>query len=476
MQINEAFRRIVVGHLRLLLVCVLAGAAVALFVGVKTTGDFRASSRVQASSETVGSDTEADSVLNRVRGVATSPDIVAAALKAADITGRSAENVAAHEVSVTRLGSSAVVDIAITDHDRDTAIALATAVADQVVGFLRGPGSLPSQSLLDKLGTQQQQLYSQRSDLVAQLAATQDPTKTAPLSAQISTIDQQLADIAATVRQLQVAAATDSSATVISHASDATRSRSDLVLRGVLGTAAGLVLGLLLAALVETVRPRVADARAFARELDVPMLGHMIAVSGPTPAERREAQMVTPATRRRPWSPRHWEADRSATLNLLRAADKAGADRIAVITAGTSVDVDRAAKCLNEQFAEFAPNNAHPESDTNGNSKSIKPAAWPTGDAMAELSRARGTSAITAATMLWTPAVAHELVRPRKVPTVVAFDAVEPGSATSSTSSDALVVIAAPLASHDALRGIADTATATGWPLLGVLHIGRGGR
>ncbi len=106
MDINEAFRRIVAGHLRLitgfLLIPVLAVVALA---GTSGHG-YLASARIQAATTSIGSETEADALLNRVVGVATSTTIVDQALHTAKIANRSAADVA-REVTVSRLGASA---------------------------------------------------------------------------------------------------------------------------------------------------------------------------------------------------------------------------------------------------------------------------------------------------------------------------------------------------------------------------------
>jgi capsular polysaccharide biosynthesis protein len=466
MQINEAFRRIVIGHLRLLIACILLGAAAVVLIGAKGTTGYRASARVQASSETVGSDTEADSVLNRVRGVATSPDIVAAALRAAKISDRSAQHVAAHEVTVDRLGSSAVVDIAVTDKDPRIAVSLATAVANQVVEFLRGPGSLPSQALLKQLDQQQQDLYQQRSDLVSKLGGTQDPTKTAPLSAQISTIDQQLADIASTVRQLQVTAATDSSATVISTAADPVVAKADRVLRAGLGTAAGLLAGLLISALIEVVRPRVADARCFGQELGVPLLGRVEARTVEFPATAAPGGTLTRPTRKRTF-----RADTAGLVALLQAAERTAAGRLVLVGAGTQVDECALAEALNTQLAATGdgrplpgPVNGHNRTH-NGERTGLSPhPAMP----------ATGGDAWTVtATKLWMPGTDVHARQAKRIPGVIALQEL---TEHPSGERQAVVVVAAPLAPYDSLRRVSDLATATGWPVLGVFSIGRGVR
>src|SRR6185312_15632912 len=108
--------------------------------------------------------------------------------------------------------------ISVTDRRQNVATALASALATAVVDFLTGPGSVRTGPLTDELTATQSSLYAQRKALVASLAALPAKTQSAELTAELSTLDQQLADVSATLRQLQVAAVTDSSATLISGA------------------------------------------------------------------------------------------------------------------------------------------------------------------------------------------------------------------------------------------------------------------
>jgi capsular polysaccharide biosynthesis protein len=128
MEMNEAFRRIVVGHRRLLLIFALAPLLAVALITVSFHPGYAASARIQQSSVKVGSDTEADSVVNQVRGIATSTTAINQALTAAGVNDRRASDVAG-EVTVTQFGASPVLDITVTDSRPEVATRVATTLA-----------------------------------------------------------------------------------------------------------------------------------------------------------------------------------------------------------------------------------------------------------------------------------------------------------------------------------------------------------
>lgn len=113
MEMNETLRRIVVGYRRLLLLAMAPLRAVAVLTAMAHPSCL-ASVRIQQSSTKVGSDTEADSVVNHVRGVATKPTAINWALQAVGVNERPASQVAG-EVTVARFGASPVLDLAVND-------------------------------------------------------------------------------------------------------------------------------------------------------------------------------------------------------------------------------------------------------------------------------------------------------------------------------------------------------------------------
>lgn len=276
MELNEAVRRTFTGHWRLLACFVAVPLLIVAVLHIAAGPAYVASGRIQASSTPPGTDTEADAVLNRVAGIATSPSVINDALRQAGITTRNADQVAGGEVAVSRLGSSAVFNLTVTDPDPQIATGLAAALAAQVVTFLNGSGDPRATALIAQLTDQQRSLLAQRQQVAAQLALASGALQTANLSAQLTTLDQQLGDVGSTLRQLQsTMLSTGGSAAVISLPAPATPAPSRLATDLGLAGLAGLVAGLLVATLLELVRPRVAGGRDFARELDTGYLGRL---------------------------------------------------------------------------------------------------------------------------------------------------------------------------------------------------------
>jgi capsular polysaccharide biosynthesis protein len=452
MQINDAFQRIVAGHAKLLAVFVVLPVLVIALLSLGHQTDYVASARIQASSSTNGSDTEADSVLNRVKGVATSTAVVGQAINAAHITGRSPVKVAA-EVNVTRLGSSTVLDISVTDQRQNVATALATALAAQVVDFLTGPGSVRSGPLTDQLAASQQSLYAQRKALVASLAGARSTTQSAELTAELSTLDQQLADLSSTLRQLQVAAVTDSSATVISGAAPAKPTASKTNLDLVLAAFAGAVLGLIVASVLEVIRPRVSNARAYSRELDVPLLGRL---------DLARPHAVRTVLR---------HASAHANLHTLVLVSDSTADRLADVARVLTGDDDDAVPVPAASSNGVSSNGVSSNGvSSNGVSSNGVSSNGHGGPRASSAKRPEGSSTLTL-TRQWAQSAVdlapHATTTAPQVTTMAELDGNEVSDGRG------LLVVVTPLVSYESLRRVADLSGATGWPVVGVLSARR---
>ncbi len=452
MGLSEPYRCIVSGHWRLITWFVLLPIAAVAALGSTASTKFVATARIQASSATLGSDTEADSLLNRVKGVATSTSVVAQAMRTAHISGRDAAEVAG-EVSVTRLGSSTVMDISVTDRRQGVARDLAGVLATRVVEFMGGQGSSALQKLVSSLNAEQQRLLARRQKIVATLSAPAKSTDTPVLSAQLSNIDQQTADIAATLRQVQVTLATGSSASVISTPATAKPATDSPTVRLVLVGIAGLAAGLLVAALLEMLRPRLADAHAVARELEAPVLGSLSDERGP----------AGPGSARRWWARPSAagaagpESDLAA-IAIRRAAVSAQLRHVALIGASTGADLVELAEVLDAKQATTArpaPTEARP----NGRSSATT---------MPSESRPhRGGSRQTATATAVKPLAQAAPWRPVRVV------AVTEAGGRSDDELLGLLVVAHDLTPMKAVRRVRDLSVATGWPVIGVLDAGR---
>ncbi|MDP9093373.1 MAG: hypothetical protein M3N95_10665 [Actinomycetota bacterium] len=445
MELNEVFRRIVVGHLRLVVVAVVVPLAVLFATRPSGSVSYVATARLQASSATIGSTTEADSVLNRVKGIATSTAIIEQARLAARIGGRDAVSLS-REISVTLLGSSAITDISVTDRSATTAQALSSALTTAVVGFISQQGGR-QQALVAELEANQTRLYGQRQKLVQAQAGAGGQPGSVVTTAQLSTVDQELADLSATLRQLQVASVIDSSASVISLAYSATRVHSTFWTKIILGVIAGLVTGLLAAALVEVARPRIADGRAFARELDVPVLGNWRPAQTRGSWARRWLRWLgrlEPHVRDRTFSLLTMASDTETLVAIRRGAASLKVNTLVLVGERNSPDVAELATRMTDQLR------GRQAGSLNGRAK-----ATPVGSS--------ATTAEAGALLTLAPSITAGADKTLNVLRLADIQDLDPDDAC------ALLVVARSLTPYSRLQWIRDLARTTGWPILGVL-------
>lgn len=442
MEINEAFRRIVLGHRWLLVASVLVAlvAVAGLYAFAPTR--YVASARVQESSANVGTDIEADSVVNHVRGIATSPAVVGQALRRAGIHGRSPMAVGMHDITVTAFGSSPVLDLSVSDANPRVAQDLTNSLARITVDTLGGQQDARKRQLEAQVKSQQEQLYKQRKVLLTSLAGTATPARIASLSAQLNTVDQQLADIASTLRQLAMPDPTDGSAMFISPAQEALPVHRNLVTDLVLAALAGLVAGLLAASLIEVAHPKVARVPTLARDLGVPFLGDIAVLPG-AEADRRVHQST------------------ESLVALEGAAARCKAQTIVVVGCGARVAVESTILAvihsLRNALAATPTQNGFAGTDVSAHQPWT---SGPSSDA-SEPERAPKVSLLETQSELPT---ASAVVDVRSL-------TMSSGLAQAPGGRHALLILAsAPIPQSDVDRVVA-LSSATGWPVLGVLAL-----
>ncbi|NIH83910.1 hypothetical protein [Amycolatopsis granulosa] len=431
MELNEALRRTFAGHWRLLVCAVALPLLVVAALQALAVPAYVATSRIQASSTPPSTDTEADAVLNRVAGIATSPSVVNDALRQAGITNRNADQVAGNEVAVTRLGSSAVFNVSITDPSPQVATGLAGALGNQLVTFLNGTGDPRAAGLITQLTNQQRDLLAQRQQVAARLAAGGSALDTANLSAQLSTLDQQLNDIGATLRQLQSTVLTNGgSAAAISLAGPAVRAPSRLATDLGLAGIAGLVAGLLLATGLEMLRPRVSGGRDVARELGTVHLGRL--------ARPRDGDGAPPV-------------DDVTLVGLRETLTRTGTDRVVVAGPLPAPRLSAIAAELSSRLSIDRNNGDEPAA---ADGVPGAPGVAPQPEALAGHGR----------TATFQPVLElrrnHQAIEVRALPEI--------GTA-ADTAHSGLLFVTPDFMLHREVHGLRTLTAATGWPVLGVL-------
>jgi capsular polysaccharide biosynthesis protein len=290
MELTEAGRRIFGQHRRLIFVCVLCvllgiGMASLARGGAKT---YTASARLVLDTQDPQTRSEATSIVDTAKAIGTSPFQVRAALRDAHVSNRDPLDFAKNHVSIGGLGTSAVLQLSVSDRDPRVATAVANALAARVI---RARLSISSGELQQVLGSLDQRIE----------ALT---TKTANLDSQIDSLSAQLAiagsGYAADALRARRDAATRSRDSLSQQrsvleaervsliSSDALRPKPSIIspatvpthangshwlTYAVLGTLLGLLLGVGVAGLMEMFRPTLVGGDILARELDTPLLG-----------------------------------------------------------------------------------------------------------------------------------------------------------------------------------------------------------
>ena len=130
--LQDIARRTVGQHRWVILALVLIGAAIA---GIAHGGaqTYTATTRVVLDTPDPTDRNEAIAISDTVQAIATSPTLVRAAVRTAHIKDRDPLNIAEHHVSVTGLGSSAIVSLSASDANPGIAAALANAISQRVI-------------------------------------------------------------------------------------------------------------------------------------------------------------------------------------------------------------------------------------------------------------------------------------------------------------------------------------------------------
>jgi hypothetical protein len=272
MTIDEMFRRIVRAHLAVIVVCVLIPMAAAAVLAADRPDPTVASIRLQVVSGAPKSATEAEGMSSRVLAVATTPSLLQAALMAADAQ-RDVEKFAASNVAAQRLGESSIVELSVTDDDPLAAGPIVSALATRVVLFMNQGDQATFQDIVAGLADQIDEATIQRDKLVARLRGIADVTARADLQVQIQSANQLLNQLSSQRATLVADEATRDQVVLISNKPDIRLVHTSMLPQLALALLLGLVLGLTVATVLETFRPRVNDTRALARMLQAPVLG-----------------------------------------------------------------------------------------------------------------------------------------------------------------------------------------------------------
>ncbi|MGZ4536416.1 MAG: hypothetical protein ACXVXE_12790 [Nocardioidaceae bacterium] len=268
------FRRIVRGHLVIILFFTLVPLGAAIAYKAHQPPSYVASLRIQVVSTPASSSTEADALSSRVLALATTPSLLQAAEAHAGVYPP-VDELAKNHVSAQRLGESAVVELSVSDLDRASAENLVTAITKQVVRFMNQGDKARLDDFLRSTDQKIARLRAQQAHLVKVLQALSGRRARDNIQVQLNTLAGTLNQLTTERSSLVLADATRQEVVVIHNS----RPDVQMVSNGLYPTAAlalllGLVLALTLSVTLETLRPRISGIRSLARLLHAPVLGN----------------------------------------------------------------------------------------------------------------------------------------------------------------------------------------------------------
>ena len=258
MTVEELFRRIVRAHLAVITVCVLIPLAAVGLMETQQQPTWTGVVRIQVDSSLPSSTTEADALSSRVLALATTPTLVRQALGKAHLE-RDAQAVARHHVAAERLGEAPIVEVRVSDRSARAAGRLAAALAGSVTAFMNDATTEPFRRAITDLDNQVADGQAERTALMNRLTDVKNPRERVTLRLKISAAGQSINQLRSQRDALLLSKAQRDPVVVIDAANpEVNRVPSSLPARGVLAVLLGLVLGLTLAAVLETLRPRLA--------------------------------------------------------------------------------------------------------------------------------------------------------------------------------------------------------------------------
>lgn len=272
MTLDELFTRVIRSHFAVIVAIALLPVGLVLAVGLVQPREWRASVRIQTTSAVPTSSTEAEALSSRVLAIATTPSVVREALRAAGLTG-DAVVVSEGHVAAQRLGESPVVELTVTDTTGPHAKALVEKLSLGVLTFMNTADRGRFETAVEDVNRRLADSRTQRDRLaerIAQTPAGDARDRLKDLATEASQVAQELSSqraslIMADISRGRAVLVDGSQPTVL-------REPSSLGPRAALALVLGVCLGIATAAAIETLRPKVPDARGLARILDAPML------------------------------------------------------------------------------------------------------------------------------------------------------------------------------------------------------------
>lgn len=356
MDLNEAVRRIFLVHRKLILLCAVLGLIGGLAVAAVRPAKFTAATRLTLAGQGTGTSEGAVAVADAAEALVTSRAIVERAVQTVGLD-RDPMEVASGSISVKTLGSSDLVQLEVTDTRPEVASALANALGQELVdrwADVSGGQSLSALGpLQDEIGQLREELVTADetiAHLEIRIAREQRALKAQRLEARRDVeaqrrdeLDQQRLLLESQLNGVLVDGASRQVPQVIDPAVPPTQADpKHEVSTAALGAFLGFLVGISIAALIESLRPTLAGSDAIADALGVPMLGKM-----PTDVEGPAEEILRPA------------------LKVRFAATGVRAKTVELVSIGPLIDLSRLSDAMEELNAEAGPDQS-PTGGANG--------------------------------------------------------------------------------------------------------------
>lgn len=337
MEFDEVVRRVGVAYWPLIVALVIAGVAGAFALHVNDRPVYTSDVRFVLDAPDPRAASESGSIADTAKSIATSQSNVADALAAAGVQ-RDVEQFTTRNIELQPLGTSGVLDLQVKDTDPVAAAAIANALAAEVVKTRATVNESEARQLAASLTDQLKALDARIAQLEARIAGFRggaDPSVSAAalsgLYSQRTSFAQERLSIESQINQIYQSLAMRPQAGIIAAAvpaskPDPSRAPIDMALGGL----GGLVLGIMAAALLATLRPRISGQREIERMLEAPVLGDFDALEDSSEAE--------------------------VTARIRIAANRAGVKRVQLVPLNGS---DEAINLVNVLTAKLGPGTGH---------------------------------------------------------------------------------------------------------------------
>jgi capsular polysaccharide biosynthesis protein len=284
MDVNDVVRRVGLAYWPLIIAMVIVGSGAGGALHYKEAPVYTSDVRFVLDAPDPKAAAESTSIADTAKSIATSPSHVAAALAEAGVN-RDVEQFATRNIDLQPLGTSGVMDLQVKDTNPNAAAVIANALASDILSTRSILSDTQANSLINSLTDQIKTVDASLAQVDNEIAnyprsAPNDPSLAAAglsgLYSDRASLAQERLALETQQDQIVQSMALRPQSSVIDPAvpasqPDPSRAPIDIAL-GALG---GLVVAIMLAALLATMRPRISGKRQIEQKLEAPILGDL---------------------------------------------------------------------------------------------------------------------------------------------------------------------------------------------------------